>query len=501
MKKMCDVLCILAVIGVIVYIIYMIVDSSDKAEQRERQERERIEANKREKEKAQQKVLVNVWESIQKFLKWEQNYYETGTTEGYNFVVPSIEILDESQKVEAQNIINEFETLGKRQTDLTDNIMMNSGEYGKINKLYLTSIQKLMQRDKAEQIVRKYREIIDSVDYDNFKEINMNELLKAVWFFALEPRFSSEFDDAKKVFCRISKKRNFDIIVADLYVKNKTGGEDALKDTIQKILKFKEKGELKTKLLTITASSLMWMKAYKSENTVLQYMLTNEMEMTPKMKQRLHDLSKGGKSPEQYTKTSSDQKLYFDMSALTWKEEDYIGLFDNFAFQEKMLTYSLAVRDEDKELFVTKEINVPSLEQVEEKLEKVFEHEYGDMVKSMIVNGEGLSGSGEEEMQGILSFSDGCQQLAVFTYLVKIGKKLNIKFYTLFMPKEHQLDKQRQQALSLYKKLSPSVSMWESSLKDTILLAIQQLLNVEAGNSENANNVVNETGDINKPVF
>ena len=36
---------------------------------------------------------------------------------------------------------------------------------------------------------------------------------------------------------------------------------------------------------------------------------------------------------------------------------------------------------------------------------------------------------------------------------------------------------QKQQALSLYKKLSPSVAMWESSLKDTILFAIQQLLN------------------------
>lgn len=145
----------------------------------------------------------------------------------------------------------------------------------------------------------------------------MNELLKAVWFLALESRFSTEFDDAKKLFRRISKKRNFDIIVADLYVKNKMGDEDALRDTIQKILKFEQKGELKNKLLTIVASSLMWMKAYKSENTVLQYMLTNEMKMTPKMKQRLHDFSKSAKSPEQYEKTSSNGEIYFDASALT----------------------------------------------------------------------------------------------------------------------------------------------------------------------------------------
>ena len=69
------------------------------------------------------------------------------------------------------------------------------------------------------------------------------------------------------------------------------------------------------------------------------------------------------------------------------------------------------------------------------------------------------------------------------------------------MPKEQQLDKQRQQALSLYKKLSPSVAMWEASLKETTLLAIQQLLNIESGNSENHSSVVNKTVDKDQPVF
>lgn len=128
---------------------------------------------------------------------------------------------------------------------------------------------------------------------------------------------------------------------------------------------------------------------------------------------------------------------------------------------------------------MAKEISVPSLQQIEEKLRQVFEHEYGDIVQSKIVNGEVLAGSGEEKIRGILISPEECKQLSIFIHFVKIGKKFNIKFYTLFMPKEHQLDKQRQQVLSLYKKLSPSVSMWESSLKDMILLAIQQLLNGE----------------------
>lgn len=48
----------------------------------------------------------------------------------------------------------------------------------------------------------------------------------------------------------------------------------------------------------------------------------------------------------------------------------------------------------------------------------------------------------------------------------------------LFIPIINDIGEQRQQVISLYKKLSPTVTMWENSLKDTILMAIQQLLNV-----------------------
>lgn len=497
---MCDILCVIVIIGVIAYVVSIIMENMRKAEEREEQERRRIEANKKEQEKR----VVDAWNRIKIFLKQEENYFQYSIRnykETVSALYQSIEMVKGEQRNISEYMIRQFEELSKKQETISDNIMMNSGEYGKANQLYITSIKKLMQRDKAEQIVKQYQDIIDNVDYDRFVTINLNELLKAVWFFALEQKFSSEFDEAKRVFCRICKKRNFDIIIADLYVKNKTGGEEALRESIEKILKFDFEKNLKTRVLTIVASSLMWMKAYKSENTILQYMLTKGMEMTPKMKQRLHDLSRGGKAPQEYTKISSEEEIYFDVAALTWDEAEYIGLFDNFAFQEKTLTYSLAVRDEDKELFVTKEISIPSLEQVGEKLKQVFENEYGNVVKSTVIRGKGLSGSGEEEMRGILITTEECKQLAIFVYLVKIGKKLNIKFYTLFMPKELQLDKQKQQALSLYKKLSPSVSMWEGSLKDTTLLAIQQLLNVESEGLENNSSVVNESRDENEPVF
>ena len=88
-----------------------------------------------------------------------------------------------------------------------------------------------------------------------------------------------------------------------------------------------------------------------------------------------------------------------------------------------------------------------------------------------------MSGSGEEKMRGILAVTDQCRQMGILMHIAKIGKKMNIKFYTLFMPESRNLSEQKQQSLSMYKKLSPTVTMWESSLKDTMLRAVEQLIN------------------------
>ena len=44
-------------------------------------------------------------------------------------------------------------------------------------------------------------------------------------------------------------------------------------------------------------------------------------------------------------------------------------------------------------------------------------------------------------------------------------------------PEKESLDAQKQKVISLYQKLSPVVTMWEKSMQETILMAIQQILN------------------------
>ena len=71
------------------------------------------------------------------------------------------------------------------------------------------------------------------------------------------------------------------------------------------------------------------------------------------------------------------------------------------------------------------------------------------------------------------------------------------------MPTGSDLPAQKQQALSMYKKLSPSVTMWESSLKDTMLMAVEQLLNAGVATGMTRPDNIPESGgaDSNEPIF
>lgn len=352
--------------------------------------------------------------------------------------------------------------------------MMDGSNYGKINKAYWDTVRS-MPKQTVDSIIHDYTQRLASHNYAKVFEIDIDVVLKSIWFYATEKPYSAEaYKKAVSVFNSIYKRRCVDVTIAELYSMKQMGGEEVLRDRIRDMLK----GQHSSEELTMIASALMWMNAYQAEVMILQHMLSTGMQMTAKTQDRLHSLTNGGgKAPSGFNVSSNEKSIYFDVSALSWGDDEYVGLFENLAFQEKNLSYSLAVRDEDKELFVTQGIRIPTLSTILTKLNEVFFEEYGSDATASMKKCIALSGSGEETIIGILAISEKCKQMGILVHVAHIGKKLNIKFYTLFMPNSNSLMDQKQQALSLYKKLSPSVAMWESSLKDTILFAIQQLLN------------------------
>lgn len=389
----------------------------------------------------------------------------------------SINKMESGSIPRAEHIAEGLRSFGQKVYTLQRSRMIDEKSYGKVNKSYWDSVC-AMRRDDAVNYIVRCEYLLGSGQFDELYAIDIEKIVKCVWFFATEKTFSAfDFQKAQNVFYRIYKYNHADVIIAGLYAKKKMGGEDVLRDPVRDLLKVQRDSHI----LTLVASGLMWMNAYQSENTVLQHMLTTGNQMSAKAQERLHSLTNGGgKAPSGFDVQSSASSLYFDVSALAWKDDEYIGLFENLAFQDKTLAYSLAVRDENKELFIPQGINVPSTADVLTKLKRVFAEEYGQGVVAQAANCIALSGAGEEKMDGILVSADENKQMGVLIHIARIGKKLIIKFYTLFMPTGTNLAAQKQQALSMFKKLSPNVTMWESSLKDTMLMAVEQLLNTNA---------------------
>lgn len=525
METCCGLVIAVVIIYVVFQIILAVATASEEKNQRINSHKNTLDAQ-RNNLKNQEDDIVNILKSF--FAKESSDYSNYASVyERLNKAISSMEstisqmkktnekLVSESRKedqnasilqlesraiTQASHIAESLKNFEQKFFTLPSSRMMDEKEYGRINKKYWDAVNKL-ERAIVVSYIAKCEKLLDSTQFDDIFAIDIEEVLKSVWFFATEKTFSaSDFQKAESVFSRIYRYSYADVIIADLYAKKKMGGEDVLRDPVRDLLKV----EHNSQNLTLIASGFMWMNAYQSENTVLQHMLTTGVEMNAKIQERLHSLTNGGgKAPSGFDVKSSNNSLYFDVSALAWKDDEYIGLFENLAFQDKVLTYSLAVRDENKDLFIAQGLNVPGRQDVLNKFKTTFAEEYGLNVTTQQASCIALSGSGEEKMDGILVSCNECQQMGILIHIARIGKKLIIKFYTLFMPIGLDLAAQKQQALSMYKKLSPSVTMWESSLKDTMLMAVEQLLNAGVATETARTENIPQSGviDSDGPIF
>lgn len=317
---------------------------------------------------------------------------------------------------------------------------------------------------------------IDKLCVEEYKRYT-EQVNICLWHYAMKKPFSMDnFNRSVSLNHKIFQgQREANIFIAEIYAAYQMSGTKIIQQKINEYLH--DDTSNKDHLGTI-ASALMWMKAYNEEKVVLEYMLNHNIPMNAKMQKRLKVLSNnGGDAPEGVNVESSNDILYFDISALKWDDKDYQGFFENLAFQEKSLEYSLAVRDKNEMLTRNIGLAMPDDSKILERIQSVFEEEFGSSAYAKSMSCVAISNGNQENLNGILVQTTECEHLGIMLCMVPIGKKLNIKFYTLYMPVSGSLDEQKQKVLSLRGELSPSASIWESSLKETILIAIQQLLN------------------------
>ena len=393
----------------------------------------------------------------------------------YHNMLPEAHRSPETQRLSRIALANKFKAFGEKNDEVIERLNMLDVGYGNVNIDYFNYISSLKKED-VDSNLRKIENWVKKNSYKEIWDMNIMDLIDAIWFYAINKPFSSsDFEKSITLLNIIHSNTKIQWFIAEAYAINQMGATNVLRDKINELLKNRK---LNVEELTLLASGFMWMKAYNEESIVLNYMLSNKVQMTAKLQERLHSLSNGGgNAPTGHNVVSKDNEIYVDVSSLSWKDKEYDGFFENLIFQEKTLTYSLAIRDEDKDLFISKAFSIPGTDYICKKIVELFEEEFGSdvSVKKVICNA--LSGNGSEKIEGILAKSNACKQLGVFVNVARIGKKVNIKFYTLYLPEKESLDAQKQKVISLYQKLSPVVTMWEKSMQETILMAIQQILN------------------------
>lgn len=350
-----------------------------------------------------------------------------------------------------------------------------SDSYGEPHEKVLQQARDLAEKGTATAMLSALKSLHDSSGLERWLDANPAELpILALAFAFGSPADPASVNDCQQLWQELVWKESCDIYLADLYARKSVGGVAAVRDAINTALRTPRT----TRWYETVSSALMWMGAYDSEEVVLQHMLSLGLPMSDAVKERLKYLSSTSVSVAVLDVDDTDA-LSFDTTALGWGEDEYAALFDNLVYKNRTLTYSLAVREEDKSIAIPSGFAYPTRQQMLATVVQVADEEYGSEVEVTDGTCVALANGVEERMDGFVARTANHPEMALVTISERIGHRLNIKFYTLFCPSGVN-EADRAAASSINMNLNPKVGMWEMALKDTMLAGIQKALNTPA---------------------
>ena len=526
---------IIAFIAVILAVSFWNTQSAEEVrrEAEEKRRREEEQARKKQEElerlrqiaKDEQEAINRYDNYLKEYTKWLINYFRSSVSstqenttleELYGRLAVAYNKLPEYKRrnevtalKKKEDILNAFQSMYRTADSCKK--MIGITNYGKVNQQFWDSVKTMQENDIDTYLANAVR-IVDTGIYSNLSNISVSFLLKCVWHYAIRKPYSAEkFHYACNVFRSYYKGKNLELFIAELYAIMQMSGSSVVSNKVNGVLLDYRQSKVNDSItediarslqdgspdnLIELASALMWMKAYNEERRVLQHMVENKKQLPPKLQERLHSLISGdGMTPGSFDYKSNSTTLYFDISSLKWEEKQFNSFFEQLVFMDSPLTYSLAVREDNKNLQVANSNAFPDVKKIREEVQKEMIQEYGSNVQVSCMKGIALSGNEKVHIDGILVNVRDYKSLGIFVYVLQMGKKINIKFYTLFMPQDLSVEIQKEKVMTLWKSINPTLNMWEESLKETILTGIQRLLNKPAQSEVPASNSKN-SGDI-----
>jgi len=372
-----------------------------------------------------------------------------------------------------------------------NSIMFDHDLYGNINNATVTKIQNY-HGYSVRLDVNSAIEAIDDEYFFTFYDQEDDPLqykgeglalyyLHLLWYYALrEPENKTKITQCIKIYQTLNIVYCIDTLLAELYALSQTNERHLI---ILKVKAFLDDTRLRKEAtdLTSLASMLNYLKMTEAEHVVLNFMKKAKLALSTVANERLvaiENMDQNAPVKQEITQTG----FYMDTSSVNWHDKDFEGFFKNLMIQNETLNYHLALRDHNHHLTLNKAVTLPSEGVINNTLNNAFDEEYGDEVKSKIIHGEIVTDGDHTPINGYLVSIDDCPQLGIFLHIMKLGKKLNIKFYTLYMPSNAPASEQKKMALAIYKQTTPAISAWEESVKETILATLQKLLNQSTNN-------------------
>ena len=243
------------------------------------------------------------------------------------------------------------------------------------------------------------------------------------------------------------------------------------------VLLTKNSSDLLHQMLTTLASGLKWMKETEGERKILQYMLSSGIQMSVFLQKRLSKKTDAlVNAPQKHLVPRDAQSFPVDIATYTWHENQFKQFFEQLDYNNDILDYPICVRAENKDLLLTNGVPNPAMDMVMHRLGQLFDVENNKTVTVKGVHGKALSDGSVADMPAILITPVDLKCFGILVSSACIGRNLNLCMYSLYIPARISAEEQMADALGLYNKTNPLVTMWENGIRSAVLLAYQELL-------------------------
>ncbi len=294
-----------------------------------------------------------------------------------------------------------------------------------------------------------------------------------LWYYArLTPFDQNKFDAAVKSrnYIAAVKDNDLEVVLAELYVKNKLGGSALVMQNLDEImLQADVKNHIYARAL---CSFLAWMECYDIELEVLKRTVANKIQLSEEMQKRLSFLADGGKSASlKVYDVETSSEFCFDTHSLDWKPNEFDMLFKKLKQKNRKLNYALVTKSWHKPYPIQRGMKF-SMESLEREFNNLIEDFDGEVVmRKDSARALNLNNVAYEEAYIFKFTTERTRGLTALFQCEKFGRDLQLNILVAFMPdNEMDNDEMLQYALAVQS------SVYVKSFLESILQAIDASL-------------------------